>query len=243
MIDLTNTDLTAKTAVELRKIGAEAGIKAASKGKKADLLAALIPMQDAQRAERDAKTAAALKSTKGTCGICGKRRNYTGPGEKAPRLSEMCNPCFAEGGWENTHSDANHEAILATPEADRTPEQLDEIDGCWICYPELNLAKAEPKAGRSRAGMVIVAKGTEVHKSNTFKVAAEAKGWTVSILGSVVTGEDDEEIERFVAVATKGADRMELAWNGRAYDYPSSNATLAGKGRKVRNLKEALRML
>jgi hypothetical protein len=70
------------------------------------------------------------------CNICNIRNQYTGPGdEPAPRLSEMCNPCYTEGGWENTHSDYDHEG-----DADD-----DEKAGCWICFPELNLAKTTTK--------------------------------------------------------------------------------------------------
>jgi hypothetical protein len=260
--DVTGTDFHLMGAVELRKFAAQAGVKGASKGKKADLIAALEIIEAAQlkaaedfAAEREAEMAAIEAESKpvvkGICGICGVRKMYTGNagGEEAPRLSEMCNPCFAEGGWENSHSDSNHDAILETPEADRTEDQKLEISGCWICFPELNLAQRAARAGRSRAGMVIIAKGTEIHKSQTFKTAAENAGWSVQILGSVVTDEDGEEIERYVARATRStakqvaAEIIELAWNGRAYDYPASSALLNGKSRKVRNLKEALRLL
>lgn len=64
------------------------------------------------------------------CTICNTRTQYTGPGDDpAPRLSESCNPCYTEGGWENTHSDENHEGGQG------------DTDGCWICHPELNLAQ------------------------------------------------------------------------------------------------------
>lgn len=250
MIDLTATDLTTKTAVELRKIGAEAGVKGASKGKKAELLAALLPIQDAQRAVKHAETQAkvataqadskpAKKSNK--CRICNDRRMYTGPGEKAPRLSEACNPCYAEGSWKNAHSDNGHDEIQATPEAERTSEQLNEIAGCWICFPELNLVQRSARTGQSRVGMVIVAKGSEVHKSATFKAAAEAAGWSVKVMDTFEVTEGNQA--RYVATATKGNDTIELSWNGRAYDYPNSSASLGGKVRKVRNLKEAIRFL
>jgi hypothetical protein len=241
MIDLTATDLTTKTAVELRSIGSQAGVKGAAKARKSDLLAALLPIQDEQRAAKQPKIEVAKRSN--LCGVCGKRRiGTTGQDPKSAKLADLCGLCFDEGGWENSHSDSNHDGILSTPEADRTPEQLAEIDGCWICFPQLNLAQAEP-TGRSRAGMVILAKGDETHKSQTFKAHAEAAGWKVSILGSVVSDEDGEEIERYVATAKRGKDRMTMAWDGRAYDYAGSSAFLNGKSRKVRNLKEATRLL
>jgi hypothetical protein len=106
-------------------------------------------------------------------------------------------------------------------------------------------APAPKKSGRSRAGMVIVAKGSEVHKSEIFRKAAEAAGWTVEMQRETYELEDDAEGEgtRYYATATRGNDSISLAWDGRAYDYPSSSATINGKGRKIRNLKEALRVL
>jgi hypothetical protein len=198
----------------------------------------------------EAAPAPAKKSNK--CGICGLRKNYSGAGEKAPRSSEMCNPCFAEGGWENTHSDHNHNTIAEIIEhaghdqlSDSDKAEVEFMAECWICHPELNLAKAEPKAGRSRAGMVIVAKGSEIHKSETFRVAAESAGWSVTMLRETYELEENAEGEgtRYYATARRGNDWISLAWDGRAYDYPGSSSEFGGKARKVRNLKEALRLL
>lgn len=64
------------------------------------------------------------------CTVCNARPQYTGGGDDpAPSGSKMCNPCYTEGGWENTHSDEGHEdgGNLHEP--------------CWICVPELNLAQ------------------------------------------------------------------------------------------------------
>lgn len=84
------------------------------------------------------------------CPICNIRTQYTGAGDDpAPRLSEMCNPCYTEGGWENTHSDGNHDEILATAPADWLPGYAEEIEGCWICHPHLNLAKVTPGTGHT----------------------------------------------------------------------------------------------
>lgn len=254
-VDLIDIELRSMKTVELRKLAASGGLKGQSSARKEHLLGLLEPIQLAQvenmekvaaqrKAAEAAKVEAPAAPKTNLCPICELRRKYTGAanGEKAPRLSDMCNPCFAEGGWENTHSDSNHDAILETPEADRTEAQKLEIDGCWICFPELNLAKAAPKAGRSRAGMVIVAQGTEIHKSETFRKAAEGLGWTVTI--ETQTYEDgDASNTRHYATATKGQESISLAWDGRAYDYANSSARLNGRDRKVRNLKEALRLL
>jgi hypothetical protein len=246
MIDLNAIDLLNATAVQLRKIGAEAGIKGASKGRKEDLLTALFAIAKTQR--EAAESAKATEAPKGMCIVCGVRKGMNAATRRTQGLSkdfsDQCLPCYNEGGWENTHSDAGHAALNL---AALTEEQAAEVYGCWICYPELNEAKKAPRAGRSRAGMVIVAKGTEVHKSETFRKAAEAAGWNVTVqretyeLPEGTTGEGT----RYYATAAKPGtdDAISLAWDGRAYDYPSSDAVINGKGRKVRNLKEALRLL
>jgi hypothetical protein len=87
------------------------------------------------------------------CTVCQVRTACTGKGDSAfdGGHSDMCNPCFTEGGWENTHSDYAHDEILAVPAAERTEEQANEIKGCWICYPELNEAQKEYKPRKAAA--------------------------------------------------------------------------------------------
>lgn len=190
LLALTETGLNANTAVELRKAAAELGIKGASKGRKADLILAIMDLvyaaQDAKKAE-DAELA-----------------------EKYQAVLDA-------------------EKALETSTA---PEATDEA--------------AAKKARRSRLGMVIVAKGTEIHKSATFKAAAEASGWSVELTVTVETVEEDGEefeIEKHTAVATREGDSIVMVWNGRAYDYPASQGFIGGKDRKIRNLKEALRVI
>lgn len=239
MIDLTAIDLTAKTTVELRKIGSAAGLKGASKGRKGDLLSDLSVIRneqiDAIEKERAIRTATSdpkpQAAPAGKCTECGRKL-------KKGEFGGLCEADRTYGEWENTHGDNAHEGNSAASEAE-------EIAHCPVCHPELDPRK--PKlTSRSRLGMVIVAKGTELHKSATFKKAAEAIGWIVEITIETIDVEEDGEtfqIERHVAAANRGDDAIKLAWDGRAYDYPSSFAVLAGKSRKVRNLKEALRFL
>ena len=218
---LTETGLNANTAVELRKAAAELGIKGASKGRKADLIAEIMKLVEAAKAEA-AKQAEVKPVKKGTCEDCGKRRIsklVVGP--------NLCDVCYDYAGWENTHQDG-----------DTGPE---DHESCPICHPELD-KRYVVREGRSRAGMEIVARGTEVHKAETFRVAAEAAGWTVKIMDTFAETEGDGPI-RYYADAHRGNDAIQLAWEGRAYDYPSSSARIGGKDRKVRNLKEALRLL
>lgn len=232
--DLKNIDLDAATAVELRKLAASIGIKGASKGRKAELLPSLkaekaAQLEDAAEYAKPVEVAkaepVAATPKKGICEDCGRRVGKSGH-------PTLCTPCWEYASAENTHSDDGHE--------------IAKEDGCPVCFPELD-PRTPVKPGRSRAGMVIIAKGTEIHKSETFRVAAEAAGWSVNVVGTVVTQEDEDgeefEIERYVAIATRGEDIIDLSWDGRAYDYPHSYAKMSGKVRKVRNLKEALRFL
>jgi hypothetical protein len=183
---------------------------------------ALVPETN-PTVKRD-RTGRPVSPKSGSCNVCEKRRAMKG-------TNGQCEPCFEEGGWENTHNDAGHADFDL---AKLTEKQAEEVFGCWICYPELNKAKRPVREGRSRAGMVIVATGTEVHKSEIFKTAAEAAGWKVEITSG---GED------YYATAIKAGNGIQLAWNGRAYNYQNSSATFGGKSRKVRNLKEAMRLL
>lgn len=244
-MNLLNIDLEDATAVELRKIGQACGIKGASKAKKADLIPALIRIQNEQVEAQIAETTLAEKAAKvtsitanapkaGKCTECGAKEDF--------RASGLCRPCREFGEWENTHNDEQHGA------PDGAEQDGVNTADCPVCNPELDPRNRKP--GRSRAGMVVVAKGSEIHKSLVFKKAAEALGWTVEIARETYELPDDAEGEgtRFYATATKttqlGADdSISLAWDGRAYDYDASSAVLAGKGRKIRNLKEALRHL
>lgn len=89
-----------------------------------------------------------------TCNVCGKRRPYTGSKgtETASAGSGMCNYCYEEGAWENSHSDNAHDSIatLAAAGKELTPSAQEELNtfmvDCWICHPELNLAQQPAKA-------------------------------------------------------------------------------------------------
>ena len=80
------------------------------------------------------------------CNVCGKRRGKTGSkGTETSPHHDMCNYCYEEGGWENTHSDYAHETIkmqLANGELEKwAKDELPNMETCWICHPELNLAQ------------------------------------------------------------------------------------------------------
>lgn len=212
---------------DLRKTYSAQGIKGFSSANRAAFTADFLAAWDAAITEDAARkpvvAPVAPVAKKGTCEDCGRKVGKSGH-------PTLCSPCFDYAGWENTHNDSNHQN-----------GEGEDAEICPVCHPELD-PRTAVKPGRSRMGMVIVAKGTEIHKSATFKAAAEAAGWTVNVLG-YVTEDEDDETERYVATATKGDNVIELAWYGRAYDYPASSAKFNGRSRKVRNLKEALRLI
>lgn len=237
-IDLTTTDLTVLTAVELRKTAAAAGIKGASKGRKNDLALALAAIKTQQLDEAaavaaiQAAAAEPVKTTtvrKGSCNVCEKRSAVRG-------TNGQCQPCFDEGGWENTHSDFGHAEFDL---AKLTEEQAAEVHGCWICYPELNLAQRDAATRGSKSGMEIKAKGDKVQ---VFKAAAEAAGFTVTVQVETYEGGNTRTYATAVFGGIKG-EHIVLAWEGSRFDYPNSQASKDGKVRKVRNLSEALRLL
>jgi len=230
MTDLTAINLTTLTAVELRKLAALAGFKGANKGRKADLLAALIPLQNEQvDAAAEAADKVAKPVRKSTCNVCEKRRAAKG-------TNGQCTPCYEEGAWENTHNDGGHADFDL---ANLTADQDAEVDGCWICYPSLNLAQREAVTRSSKAGMEIKAKGDKVQ---VFKAAAEAAGFAVTVQVETYEGGNTRTYATAVFGGIKG-EHIVLAWEGTRYDYQNSEASKGGKVRKVRNLSEALRLL
>jgi hypothetical protein len=222
------------TVTNLRKIFTEQGIKGAGKWKREDFNSAIIAAEFAAEAEAESRkpvakvvtvTKAPKRSTK--CTDCGRPEDFSG--------SNLCTDCREYAEDENTHSDNGHDV-------DANGQATGEYsESCRVCHPELDTRKAAlgQRKGVSRAGQVIVAKGTEMHKSLLFKREAESKGWTVEIQQETYEGGNT----RTYATATKGDESLSLAWEDKAYDYPSSSAVLGGKSRKIRNLKEALRVL
>lgn len=233
LTEISTESMMALTAVELRKLGALAGIKGASKGKKDDLLKALVIVRHeqlvAQEAERvqaaaaetaeTAEPAAEAKPRKGSCQICATRPRMNPRRMQAVHGVEFpyCEPCYEAANWENTHSDEAHQD---------TPDEA-----CWVCHPELDETKAEyqpRRAGVDRKGQVVHAKGNKVA---VVTVAAEAAGFTVTT----------EQVDgHTVLTALSNTDRLGLTWDGRGrYVYDSSS----WNGKRVRNVAEALRLL
>lgn len=182
-----------------------------------------------------------------TCPICQNRPMYTGKGpgtDEAPRLSEMCNFCFTEGGWENTHNDDSHDALKnGGGDADEFggQEQLDAVlqtmESCWICNPKLNLAQkpVSERAGTSRQGMRLTVSVRADGKTKAGQVASQIPdGFKVT-----VRTEKGNTILR-----AKGAVNVTLIWDAQRGAFRSGTAQATnGTARKVRNASEALRLM
>lgn len=164
----------------------------------------------------DVAAAAAPAPRKGICNVCNRRK---------AAANQLCTLCSEEGEWENEHSDRGHEDANGETDA-----------ACWICHPELNKATKGARVavtGRSRAGMVIFAKGTYLHKSALVAEAIKAAGGTAKVKaakdGSVtdLTGE------------VNGVE-ITMGWNGNAFAYGERSLI---NGKQVRNVAAALRLI
>lgn len=52
----------------------------------------------------------------------------------------FCEPCDEYAGWENQHSDRDHDSLSELPVLDLEPHQLEELGymkTCLVCHPEL----------------------------------------------------------------------------------------------------------
>lgn len=158
------------------------------------------------------------------CNVCQSRPQYSGKSdETAPRHSEMCNPCFTEGGHENAHNDSNHEND-ATP----TP-------GCWICFPELNLAQNTyiPRSGTSRVGMVI---NVPLKASGAVKALVVSERLADRFATRIVKGTKKNDFTTKLILDNAGETSFELSWDAQGR-FIGGNLN----GRKVRNVAEILR--
>lgn len=141
---------------------------------------------------------------------------------------ELCLPCLAEAGWENTHSDYGHD--VNGPESSEAGEDEagKRVDVCWMCHPELNEASADyvPRNGTSRQGMEITVPIRATAKDKA-RVAAEK------------LGAGDAKIRTNFGTTTLKSKAMdlELRWDANSRFV---GGTVGAK--KVRNVSEAIRV-
>ena len=227
MTDLTVIDFDAATAVEIRKLAAEYGIKGASRGKKADLTAALAPFVAEQRKAKEAKPAKKAKT------------------EKAPKVRKIRFSQDELAMEENGHSDQGHEAIAATPVGEYpagwngkgTAEDLayvaeirEAMETCPVCHPEIVINSAH--SGSSRAGMVI-----------NVPLRADGRTKAETVAARLDAVKIPAKIRRFkgheILTAEIDGTELKLEWDAQGrYIYALSRFGT----RKVRNVSEALRL-
>lgn len=236
---MTKIDLTAMTlteieslgAVALRKFAAELGVKGASRGKKSDLLDAIVPMWEAAKAEA-AKTAKPAKKAKT---------------EKPAKVRKIRFSQDELAMEENGHSDNSHEE-LSDPNADldiknggwtfRSQADADAwfaetrkiMETCPICHPEIIANTAH--SGSSRAGMVI---NVPVRANGATKAATVAARLDAVKIPAKIRRFKGHEI----LTAEIDGTELRLEWDAQGrYVYGSSKFGT----RKVRNVSEALRL-
>jgi hypothetical protein len=214
-----NTEtLTSMKTTDLRKLaGKEFGIKGMSSARKADLVPAILE----ELARRATITGAnvndrAHRTDNGTvkgqkCAECGKR-----PVDKKTqgRDSTMCRDCFEYAGWENTHSDEDHEGT----------ENLALREGCPVCE-KAGLPTSRPA-------------GDVSPKALAFEADAKKAGWSALARLSA-----DGGISLVTARASDGRE-LELRWAGKVcVDGQNFLKRADGKRVKVRNASAARKIL
>lgn len=232
---LTPAEINALNTAGQRAYAKEIDVKRAASDTKATLGAKLLNRTLEIEKEQAAAAAPAkpvkAKTSKKICNVCNKRRAGNDVG-----ISDMCQPCADEGGWENTHNDNGHTDLRAKADADLTEAEKVELASywlteCWICFPEKNKAQRDPKTRGSKEGMKVVAKGDKI----TLVVEA-LKGMGATVKTDTTTG-----ITALVAnlPTALGGYHIEAAWIGAAFHYPAASFN----GKKFRNVAELFRML
>lgn len=153
-VETVTAELSSLTAVELRKLAAKHGIKGAAKGRKADLIPAIVakiqeelPALPTEEVVKENKRRATAKKCE-VCGVAKIDRKTQG------KDSTMCTGCFDQAGLENEHADGGHEDA--------------PVQGCPDCATHPDAAAAE---------IIVLAHP----KASKFATAASQAGWTVHV--------------------------------------------------------------
>jgi hypothetical protein len=144
-------ELTTLTAVELRKLAAKHGIKGAAKGRKADLIPAIVAKIQEELPTLTTETPKAKPAKKAAkCADCGVKNV-----DKKTQGSDstLCRDCFDAAGLENEHSDGFHTdaPVYGCPDCPKTEDA-----------PAETFVLSHPKASK-------------------FANSAAAAGWTVNV--------------------------------------------------------------
>lgn len=213
--DLIALKTSGKTAVQIRKVASEYGIKGASKGRKAELIAAMVAIEVERITKEEETKAQAAKSSKPKtaksvkCEVCRTRKIDR---KTQGRDSTMCRPCFDYAGIENEHNDENHEGTGGR-------------NDCQVCL------EADPSAVRIAHP-----------KAAQFANAAKAAGWDVEVIAS---DDRVQEVRRstFTVIVKSEGEEISLSWEAGLYDYDASNYIDPKGCRKVRNTSAAIQII
>ena len=237
----TPAEIAELNSAALREYAKEIGVKRSATDTKRDLADKVLvrvkelQMEAQEIAAMKAKAKIRTKVESAARAPKAKKTCTQQPCTRKVTENDMCAPHNEEGLWENTHADENHEANVMA----MGPSASSKLtEGCWICHPELNEADMEPGKimnfpSKSKAGMVILAKGTYHHKSQLVKDEIEKAGGEVTKLQTTKNG------ITVLQAMTAGGIFITAAWTGDAFDYASA----AWGDKKYRNVKELVRLL
>jgi hypothetical protein len=154
-VETVTAELATLTAVELRKLAAKHGIKGAAKGRKADLIPAIVakiqeelPALPTEEVAQENKRRATAKK----CEVCGKAKIDR---KTQGADSTMCRDCFDAAGLENEHADGAHDDAPAYGCPDCPTDDAPVTDVIVLAHP----------------------------KASKFANAAVAAGWAVTVTG------------------------------------------------------------
>lgn len=118
------------------------------------------------------------------CEICGIRPVMTQRQARTHGVSfPYCEPCLLLAQWENTHSDYGHDGDSEVTVEQGENEQGHRVEGCWICFPELDTTGDEyhERTGSSRAGIVQHVAIRATGKEKAQQVASQLPGYAAKI--------------------------------------------------------------
>lgn len=166
------------------------------------------------------------------CEICETRPIMSRQAKQAHGVDfPYCEPCLNLADWENMHSDYGHKASSKTVVQQGSDEHNHRVEGCWVCFPELDETQREytPRTGTSREGITLTVPARAAAKTKAEIVVTLIKGGTVRQRKGFTT----------LTATIKGTE-VKLQWDAQAR-FVAAGSTV--DGRKVRNVSEALRLL
>lgn len=189
--------------------------------------------------EKPAAAESAKKVSK-RCDICGKRPAASKRANDG--IEGMCHPCYEYAGWENTHSDDDHEEYrngTTTFESDVRDAIDAEIAKCPVCQgnnpaDEEVIPSKSPKAHVKSKPMAATRPGQ--NKAARFADFANEEGWKAH-------STTDKGSDTVIATNVDG-QTITMVWHTGAYDYAlSAHKDVKGSVRRIRNASAARKIV